>query len=69
MLANYFATRSFGLDLRWVSPGGVTELPALSLAGFDFLFVIAFILGLVSLNLLVVLREGGRRGAARCGPP
>ena len=35
------------------------ELPALSLTGFDFLFVIAFLVGLFSLNLLVALREEG----------
>ena len=31
----------------------------MALTGFDFLFVIAFVLGLVSLNLLVALREEG----------
>ena len=35
------------------------DLPALALTGFDFLFVIAFTFGLLSLNLLVALREEG----------
>ena len=59
VLADYFARRSFGLDFRWMSPGGAGEAPLLSLAGFDFLFVIAFAFGLLSLNLLVALREKG----------
>ena len=39
--------------------GGALDLPAVSLAGFDFLFCIAFFFGLLSLNLLVALREEG----------
>ena len=37
----------------------VVQLPAITLAGFDFLFTIVFVLGLCSLNLLVALREEG----------
>ena len=59
LMADYFSDRSLGLDVTWTSPGGVLELPALSLTGFDFLFVIAFVVGLFSLNLLVALREEG----------
>ncbi len=75
-MADYFSVRSLGLDLTWTSPSGVVELPALSLTGFDFLFAIAFIVGLFSLNLLVALREEGETPrdvalselAARAGP-
>ena len=59
LMADFFAVRALGVDLSWVSPNGVLELPALSLTGFDFLFAIAFVLGLLSLNLLVALREEG----------
>ena len=59
LLADYFAVRSFRIDFSWASPGGVLEFPALSLTGFDFLFVIAFLLGFLSLNILVALREEG----------
>ena len=59
LMADYFSDRSLGLDVTWTSPSGVLGLPALSLTGFDFLFVIAFVVGLFSLNLLVALREEG----------
>ena len=59
LMADYFSDRSLGLDLTWTSPSGVLGLPALSLTGFDFLFVIAFLVGLFSLNLLIALREEG----------
>ena len=59
LMADFFAVRTLGVDLSWASPNGVLELPALSLTGFDFLFAIAFVLGLLSLNLLVALREEG----------
>ena len=42
-----------------MAPGEVFDFPALSLTGFDFLFVIAFLVGTLSLNLLVALREEG----------
>ena len=76
LMADYFSVRSLGLDLSWTSPSGVLELPAISLTGFDFLFAIAFLVGLFSLNLLVALREEGEvprdialsELAARAGP-
>ena len=59
IMADFFSVRTLGLDLTWTSPGRFVELPALALSGFDFLFIIAFVLGLLSLNLLVALREEG----------
>lgn len=59
LLADFFSVRSLGLNLHWTSPAGTVALPALSLAGFDFLFGLAFLLGLLSMNLLVALREEG----------
>ncbi len=59
LMADYFLTRSLHVDLTWTSTGSLVQLPAITLAGFDFLFAIAFVLGLLSLNLLVALREEG----------
>ena len=59
LMADFFAVRTLGLDLTWTSPTRMLDLPALSLSGFDFLFIISFVLGLLSLNLLVALREEG----------
>ncbi len=40
------------------------DFPVLSLTGFDFLFTIAFFIGLLSLNMLLALREEGERDIA-----
>ena len=58
-LADFFANKTLRFDFTWVSQNGAVEVPALQLVGFDFVFVIAFILSLMSLNLLVALREEG----------
>ena len=59
LIADYLSVRSLDLSVIWSAPGGMTALPAVSLSGFEFLFGIAFVLGLLSLNLLVPLREEG----------
>lgn len=59
VLADYFAVSSFNIDMSLSTSGRIIEIPAFSLTGFDFLFAIAFVLGLLSLNLLVALREEG----------
>jgi len=58
-LADFFMTRQINLTLSWISPGTAVELPALSILGYDFLFAIAFILGLITLSLLAAVREEG----------
>ena len=58
-MADFFSVRSISLDFGWVSPNGVLQLQPLSLTGFDFLFVLAFVAGILSLNLLIALREEG----------
>lgn len=60
--AQFFSTREFAVNIDWVSGEKATELPALSLTGFDFLFGIAFLLGLVTLNMLSSVREEGEVG-------
>ena len=59
LMADFFSVRSFQIEFNWISPARALEFPALSLTGYDFLFVISFLLGLASLNLLVALREEG----------
>ncbi|MFP4641618.1 MAG: hypothetical protein ACLFPU_05515 [Dehalococcoidia bacterium] len=51
--------RELTLTFTWVDPTHTLDLPALSLTGFDFLFGIAFILGLFTLNTIVSLKEEG----------
>ena len=58
-LADYFANKTLRMDFTWISQTGAVEIPALQLVGFDFVFIIAFIFSLLSLNLLVTLREHG----------
>ena len=58
-LADFFSVRTFRIDLSWASPSGIFELPAVTLTGFDFLFAIAFVLGLISLNMLTEFQEEG----------
>ena len=59
VLADYFAQRTLRFDISWMSLDSVLNLSPLSLTGFEFLFFIAFVVGLLSLNLLVALREEG----------
>ena len=59
VVADYFSVRSLDLSVTWSAPDSVTALPALSLSGFEFLFGMAFALGILSLNLLAPVREEG----------
>ncbi len=59
LFVDFFSERSLSINVAWTSPGGTIDLPALTATGFDFLFVVAFLLGLLSLNLLTGLREDG----------
>ena len=59
LLADYFSTKTMRFDLTWISQTGAVEIPALQLIGFDFVFLIAFFFSLLSMNLLVALREEG----------
>ncbi len=62
VLADFFSVRHFRIDLTWATPGNVIELPAVTLTGHDFLFVLSFVIGLLSLNLLAGLQEEGAVG-------
>ena len=59
LLAIFFSTRQLNLTLTWIAPAGSAQFPVVSVAGFDFLFGIAFIAGLITLAILARLREEG----------
>lgn len=54
-----FEVRHLRVVVEWVDPARVVEFPALFLTGFDFLFVISFVLGLLVLGVLARVREEG----------
>ncbi|MDA1316377.1 MAG: MFS transporter, partial [Acidobacteria bacterium] len=57
--ADYFSVRHFTVSLEWVSPSSSFDFPALNLQGYDFLFTVTFILGVITLNILTRLKEEG----------
>ena len=56
---DYFSMRHLQIAVEWVSPNGAFDFPALFLTGYDFLFAIAFVLGLFTLTLLGKIKEEG----------
>ncbi|MCY4530543.1 MAG: MFS transporter [Chloroflexi bacterium] len=56
---DYFSVRHLQIAVEWVSPATEVEFPALFLTGYDFLFAIAFVLGLFTLTLLGRIKEEG----------
>ncbi len=61
-MADYFAVREFSFVAHYGLIGGPSEsltVPALNLRGLDFLFVLAFFLGLYALHRLLAVREEG----------
>jgi len=61
-LAHFFSVRTLALDLTWADPTRTVNLGVIHLTGFDFLFVLTFIIGLATLNMLAALREEGEAG-------
>jgi len=61
-LADFFSVRQLSLVFEWTSPIHSIQLPVFSLSGLDFLFVISFVVGLITLGGLVALREEGEVG-------
>ena len=57
--ADFFSVRQLEIAVQWVDPVRTVGFPAVFLTGFDFLFAIAFVLGLVTLGVLAGLREEG----------
>lgn len=58
-LGDYFSQRTLSLTFNWVAPSQSIELPAFNVTGFDFLFLISFLLGLVATAFLSRVREEG----------
>jgi MFS family permease len=62
LLADFFHVRQLNLTFTWLDPVSAIQFPALSIIGHDFLFAIAFIIGLITLGVLVRIREEGEVG-------
>lgn len=60
-LGNWFEAQRLSITLSWTSLAQHTSwhIPALELQGLDFLFVLAFLVGLYSLHRLLAVEEGG----------
>jgi MFS family permease len=61
-LADYFSVRQMSIEFTWSGPESSFHFSPLNVTGFDFMFGIAFALGLLSLNVLTLLRERGAVG-------
>jgi MFS family permease len=59
LMADFFSQRQFNLTFSWTDPVHSMQIPALTITGFSFLFLIAFFLGLITLSALANLREDG----------
>lgn len=59
VFADFFDTRSFRVAFEFISGSDVTTFTPFFLTGFDFLFAIAFLLGLVTLGWLALVKEEG----------
>ncbi len=59
LIAAFFNTRSIYITFTWIDTTGSTGFPVLVLNGIDFLYVVAFALGVVTLGLLTTFREEG----------
>jgi len=58
-LADFFSTHEFSIAINWAGPETQLSMYALNLRALDFLFVIAFVLGLYSMHRLAHVREKG----------
>ena len=57
--ADFFDVRHLKVVIEWMDPSRVVDFPAFFLTGFDFLFAIAFVLGIFTVDLLSRMREKG----------
>lgn len=57
--ADFFEVRTLEISLTWIDPGHIFDISAFNLTGFDFLFAIAFLLGLFTLGSLSRIKEEG----------
>jgi MFS family permease len=59
VIADFFAFRELSLSLAWSSPARHVSIYALHFKALDFLFLIAFLVGLYSLHRLARVTEAG----------
>jgi MFS family permease len=59
LLADYFGSRHLNLTFNWTDPAASFQFQLITLNGLDFLFGIAFIIGIPVLGLLATIREQG----------
>ncbi len=57
--ADFFDVRHLKLMIEWMDPSRLIDFSAFFLTGFDFLFAIAFVLGIFTVGLLSRMREEG----------
>lgn len=57
--ADFFDVRHLKVVVEWMDPSRVVGFPAFFLTGFDFLFAIAFVLGVFTVGLLSRMHEKG----------
>ncbi len=56
---DFFSVRHFEIIVEWVDPSRIVTFPAVFLTGYDFLFAIAFFLGLIVQGVLALVKEEG----------
>ncbi len=56
---DFFSVRHLKVAVEWVDPERVVSFPAMFLTGYDFLFTVAFVLGLFTLGTLARIKEEG----------
>jgi MFS family permease len=63
--ADFFDIRHLKVVIEWMDPHRVIDFPAFFLTGFDFLFAIAFVLGVFTVGMLRRIREKGEANAQK----
>ena len=58
-LVDFLNARQLEIIFRWIDPARIVSFPAVFLTGYDFLFTIAFVLGLLTLGALGRIQEEG----------
>ncbi len=60
LMYTFFSEMEFALKLEWVNRGTQIVIPALHFQGWDFFFVLAFLIGLYSMHRLALVQETGQ---------
>ncbi len=58
-LADFFQVRELAITINWLSPGDTITVSALDLRALDFVFMLAFIVGMTARRMLGDVREEG----------